>query len=414
VVRDVESGARVEEIEVDDPREGEVRVRLAASGVCGSDIHMLHGRSNAATFPMVLGHEGAGVVESVGPGVDGLAPGDHVVLALYGPCHACPSCAGGRFVHCSGESRVAAIFGRMADGSTRLRTTDGRPLHPMVGTGTLAEHAVVRAAQAVKVDDDLPLDLLCLAGCGVTTGLGAVLNIAEVAAGDTVAVVGCGGVGLNVVQGARIAGATTIVALDTNPAKLDLARRLGATHTLVPSLAPPPPAPPPDGGDRIAAPVRSRGAAQSGVEAGSTSQAGAGGAGSATSGGSGARSVADLVGEIVPGGVDFAFEVVGSPDLVAETFLATRPGGTCVMVGAMPPGATIPIDGRALFSDRRLRGCIGGNNVPAVDIPRITALHRQGRLDLDALVSARRPLDEVAMAIEETAQGAVARTVVVL
>ena len=367
VVRDVGSGARVEEIEVDDPHDGEVRVRLAASGVCGSDLHVLHGRSNAVTFPMVLGHEGAGVVESVGPGVEGLAPGDHVVLALYGPCHACPSCVRGRFVHCSGEARVAAIFGRMADGSTRLRSTDGQPLHPMVGTGTLAEYAVVRASQVVKVDDDLPLDVLCLAGCGVTTGLGAVFNIAEVATGDTVTVVGCGGVGLNVVQGTRIAGATTIVALDTNPAKLDLARRLGATHTLDPSA----------------------------------------GTGAGTGG------IAEVVGEIVPGGVDFAFEVVGSPDLGAEVFLATRPGGTCVMVSAMPPGATIPIDGRALFSDRRLRGCIGGNNVPAVDIPRITALYRQGRLDLDALVSARRPLDDVATAIEETGQGSVARSVVV-
>jgi len=353
-------------------------VRLVASGVCGSDIHVLHGRSNAVTFPMVLGHEGAGVVESVGPGVDGLAPGDHVVLALYGPCHACPSCARGRFVHCSGAARVAAIFGRMADGSTRLRTTDGQPLHPMVGTGTLAEHAVVRAAQVVKVDDDLPLDVLCLAGCGVTTGLGAVFNIAGVATGDTVAVVGCGGVGLNVVQGARIAGATAIVAVDTNPAKLDLARRLGATHTV----------------------DTSPGSVHGASLPGETSRT--------------QNGIAEMVGEIVPGGVDFAFEVVGSPELVADTFLATRPGGTCVMVSAMPPGATIPIDGRALFSDRRLRGCIGGNNVPAVDIPRITALHRQGRLDLDALVSARRPLDDVATAIDETARGAVARSVVVL
>ncbi|HEV7758347.1 MAG TPA: alcohol dehydrogenase catalytic domain-containing protein, partial [Acidimicrobiales bacterium] len=270
VVRDVASGARIEEIEVDDPRDGEVRVHLAASGVCGSDLHVLHGRSNAVTFPVVLGHEGAGTVESVGPGVEGLAPGDHIVLALYGPCHGCASCLRGRFVHCSGPARVAAIFGRMADGSTRLRADDdGAALHPMVGIGTLADYAVVRASQVVKIDDDLPLDVLCLAGCGVTTGLGAVFNIAEVATGDAVAVVGCGGVGLNVVQGARIAGATTIVALDTNPAKLDLARRLGATHTLDPT-------------------------------AGATT----------TDGG---RSIAAAVGEIVPGGVDVAFEVVGSP-----------------------------------------------------------------------------------------------------
>jgi S-(hydroxymethyl)glutathione dehydrogenase / alcohol dehydrogenase len=390
VVRDVATGARIEEVEVDDPRAGEVRVRLVASGVCGSDLHVLRGRSNAATFPLVLGHEGAGVVDAVGPGVEGLAEGDHVVVALYGPCHACPSCAAGRFVHCSGPARIQAIGGRMADGSTRVRAGGGEALHPMVGAGTLAEHTVTRAAQVVKVDADLPLDRLCLAGCGVTTGLGAVFNIARVAPGDTVAVVGCGGVGLNVVQGARIAGATTIVAVDTNPAKLALARRLGATHTLAPTGEPPTdPA-----GDRTTD---------------STGERRTDPTGDRTTG-----DLAVLVGEVVPGGVDVAFEAVGSPALVAETFLATRPGGTCVVVGSMPPGATIPIDGRALFADRRLRGCIGGNNVPAVDIPRIAALYRQGRLDLDALVSARRPLDDVATAIAETERGDVARSVVVL
>jgi len=358
VVRDVERGAAVEDVEVAAPQAGEVRVRLVASGICGSDLHVLHGRSNAATFPMVLGHEGAGVVEDVGPGVTTAAPGDHVVVALYGPCGSCPSCSRGRFVHCSDEGRMAAIGGRMADGSTRLRATvDGATLHPMVGAGTLADHAVVRASQVVKVDADLPLDLLCLAGCGVTTGLGAVFNVADVRPGASVAVVGCGGVGLNVVQAARIAGATTIVAVDDNPAKLHLAELLGATHT--------------------------------------------------------ATSVAEVAGR-VPGGVDVAFEVVGSPELVAEAFAATRPGGTCVVVGSLPPGATVPIPGRALFADRTLRGCIGGSNVPAVDIPRIAALYRQGRLDLDALVTVRHPFADVATALEEAASGAVARSVVVL
>ena len=199
-------------------------------------------------------------------------------------------------------------------------------------------------------------------GCGVTTGLGAVFNIARVSVGDTVAVIGCGGVGLNVVQGARIAGATTIVALDTNPRKLEMAARLGATHTVDPT-------------------------------------------------GAGIRAAVDGV---VPGGVDFAFEVVGSPDLMAETFTATRPGGTCVVVGSPPPGSTIPIDGRTLFSERRLVGCMGGSNVPARDIPRISALYRQGVLDLDALVTSRRPLEEFAAAVAETERGEVARSVLVM
>ena len=355
-------GATLEEVEVERPHAGEVLVRIAASGVCGSDLHVLHGRSPVAVFPLVLGHEGAGVVEEVGEGVVDVRPGDHVVLALYGPCSTCRHCRAGRFPLCDGPARVAAISGRMADGTTRVRTGAGETLYPFVGLGTLAGYAVVRQSQVVKIEPDLPLDLICLAGCGVTTGLGAVFNIAAVAPGDSVAVVGCGGVGLNVVQGARIAGATTIVALDTNPRKLELATRLGATHAVDPA-------------------------------------------------GVGVREAVDAV---VPGGTDFAFEVVGSPELTAEVFAATRPGGTCVMVGSPPAGSTIPIDGRLLFSERRLLGCTGGSNIPARDIPRIAALYRQGVLDLATLVSSRRPLEEYALAVAESERGEVARSVVVM
>jgi S-(hydroxymethyl)glutathione dehydrogenase/alcohol dehydrogenase len=362
VAREPNAALQLESIEVADPGPGEVLVRIAASGICGSDLHVMHGRSNAVTFPVVLGHEGAGVVQAIGPGVTTVQPGDRVVIALYAPCHECPSCLRGRFVLCTGTARVQAIFGKMADGSTRLRDRAGNPLHPMVGAGTLAEHTVVRAGQLVKVPADVPLDIACLAGCGVTTGLGAVFNIARVAPGDTVAVVGCGGVGLNVVQAARIAGATVIIAVDTNPVKLDLACRVGATHALVPGE-----------GGLVAA-----------IQA------------------------------VVPGGVDVAFEVVGSPELIASTFEATRAGGTCVMVGSPPPGATIPIDGRQLFNERRLVGCVGGSNVPARDIPRIVDLYRLGRLDLDVLVSARRSLNDFQTAIDETARGDVARSVVVM
>jgi S-(hydroxymethyl)glutathione dehydrogenase / alcohol dehydrogenase len=354
-----ESGPAIEDVEVEHPHAGEVLVRVAATGVCGSDLHVLHGTSPVAVLPLVLGHEGAGVVEEVGEGVVDVGPGDHVVLALYGPCGRCQYCRSGRFPLCDGAARVAAVSGRMEDGTTRVRASSGEALHPFCGLGTMAGYAVVREAQLVKVDPGIPLDLICLAGCGVTTGLGAVFNIARVAPGDSVAVVGCGGVGLNVVQGARIAGATTIIALDTNPRKLELAARLGATHTADPSVA----------GTRLA------------------------------------------VSAIVPGGVDIAFEVVGSPELVAETFTATRPGGTCVMVGSPPAGSTIPIDGRALFAERRLVGCTGGSNVPARDIPRIAALYHEGSLDLETLVTRRRPLEEFADAVADAERGEVARTV---
>jgi Zn-dependent alcohol dehydrogenase len=362
VVRTVEEGANLEEIEVDPPGPGEVLVRVAASGICGSDLHVVHGRSVIDAFPMLLGHEGAGVVEEVGGGVESVAPGDHVVLALYGPCGECASCRTGRFVLCDGTARVAAISGRMGDGSTRLRLADGGSLYPMVGIGSLGEVAVLRADQVVKIDPSIPLDVICLAGCGVTTGLGSVFNVADVRPGESVAVVGCGGVGLNVVQGARIAGATTIVAVDTNPLKLDLARRLGATHTIDPS----------------------------------------------------GSSIRDAVQSVAPRGVDVAFEVVGVPEIVAETFLATRTGGRCVMVGSPPAGQPIPLDGRALFNERRLLGTTGGSNVPARDIPRIAQLYQEGRLDLDTLVSARRPLADFAESIAETERGEVARSVVIL
>ena len=362
VVRSAAEGPRLCEIEVDDPRTGEVLVRVAASGICGSDLHVLHGRSVIDAFPMVLGHEGSGVVEAVGDGVIGLAAGDHVVLALYGPCGECGACRTGRFVLCDGLARVSAIGGRMADGSTRIRLVGGDTLYPMVGVGSLAEFAVLRSDQVVKIDRTIPMDLICLAGCGVTTGLGAVFNVADVRPGESVAVVGCGGVGLNVVQGAHIAGATTILAVDTNARKLDLALQLGATDAVDPS-----------------------------------------GAG-----------VVDAVRAVVPGGVDAAFEVVGVPQLVADAFLATRTGGRCVMVGSPPAGEPIPLDGRALFSERKLLGTTGGSNVPARDIPRIAALYQDGRLDLDTLVSTRRPLRDFAESIAETERGEVARSVVIM
>ncbi len=359
VLHHYEQGACLDDVDVEEPRPDEVLVRVVASGVCRSDLHVLHGRSPVAALPMVLGHEGAGIVEAVGAGVDALAAGDHVVLALYGPCGACASCRAGNPVHCDGPARTQAIFGRAADGSTRLHQ-GGEPVHPMVGVGSLAEYAVLRAAQTVKIDPAIPLELACLAGCGVTTGLGAVLNIARVPAGASVAVVGCGGVGLNVVQGAHLCGAHPIIAVDTNVEKLDLASDFGATHAVDASNA----------------------------------------------------SMHDAIAEIAPGGVDFAFEVVGDPDLVASTFELTRPGGTCVMVGSPPPGSRIPVDGRTLFAERRLVGCTGGSNVPARDIPRIMSLYRAGRLELDRLVSQRVALEEFQRAFDALERGEVARSVV--
>ena len=362
VLHEYEEPLAIEEVAVEAPRAGEVLVRLAASGVCRSDLHVQHGRSPVARLPMVLGHEGAGVVVEVGSGVVGLAVGDPVVIALYGPCGRCEDCRAGRLERCASETRRNNMFGLMPDGSTRL-SQGGKPVHPMVGAGTLAEYSLVREAQVVAIPPELPLELACLIGCGVTTGVGAVLNVARVAPGATVAVIGCGGVGLCVVQAARIAGAARIVAVDTQASKLELASDLGATEL---------------------APIATD------------------------------ESAAEAIRARVPAGVDFAFEVVGSPALVREALLATRPGGMAVMIGAPPLGAELILDARQLFTDRTLVGTVGGGNVPQRDIPRIAELWRSGRLELAKLVSQRLPLERVNEAFTALEEGQLARSVVVL
>jgi len=352
----------IEEVAVEEPRAGEVLVRIAASGVCGSDVHAWHGRSNVTkTFPIILGHEGAGVIEAAGPGVTGLARGDHVVIAMFGPCGRCDYCGTGQLEYCDGPSR-RSMYGEMPDGSTRL-SQDGAPIYPYVGVGSFGEYAVVRAEMVVKVKPDLPLDKLCIAACGVTTGLGAVFNVAQVTPGSSVLVVGCGGVGLNVVQGARIAGAAKIIAVDTNPAKLDLAADFGASHCLKATEDP----------AELDAAVR----------------------------------------QIAPKGVNYAFDVVGSPALIRQLLGLTAMGGTTVAVGVVPWATEIggPA-GLFLFGERKLTGVMGGSNRPVREIGRIVDLYEQGRLKLDELVGRTQTLDEIGAAIEGAVGGDWARTVI--
>jgi S-(hydroxymethyl)glutathione dehydrogenase/alcohol dehydrogenase len=350
----------LEELDIEAPYAGEALVRIAASGVCRSDLHALEGESPVSIPPLVLGHEGAGIIEEIGEGVVGLQPGDHVVIALYGPCGSCTECRAGDITNCWSETRTHNMYGRMPDGTTRL-SLGGRAISPMCGAGSLAELSVVREAQLIKIDPDIPLDLACLAGCGVTTGIGAALNIAQVTPGSCAAVIGCGGVGLNVIQGARIAGAARIIAVDTQRSKLDLASDLGATDCVL-------------------------------IESG--------------------ESITEAIKALVPSGVDYAFEVVGHTPLVTEAFDATRTGGTTVMVGAPAPGTKVTIDSRILFSDRKLLGCMGGGNIPARDIPRIMRHYQQGSLNLDKLVANRIPLDQVNDAFDALRTGDTVRTIV--
>ncbi|MEW1837642.1 alcohol dehydrogenase catalytic domain-containing protein [Nonomuraea angiospora] len=344
----------IREVEIADPGPGEVRVQIKASGVCGSDLKAIDGKSPVVSeLPFILGHESAGVVESVGAGVTGVRPGDHVIISMNGPCGRCRHCGAGRFHLCSGPVRLRTIMG----GAPRI-TLDGQETRRFIGIGSFAEYAVVTEAMCVKIAKDAPLDAMCLLACGVVTGVGAVMNVAEVPPGARVLVVGCGGVGLNVIQGAVLAGATTIIAADVAEQKLNLAERFGATHTLV------------------------------------------------------ADDLARQVDELVKGGVDYAFDATGAPGVLSTAFAATRSGGTTVMVGSPPQGRAVEVDPGLLFASRRLMGTQGGDAAPHRDLPMLAEQYLRGRLDLDGLISERLPLDRINDAVAHVREGSVARTVI--
>ncbi|MBB5778218.1 alcohol dehydrogenase catalytic domain-containing protein [Nonomuraea jabiensis] len=344
----------IREVEIADPGPGEVRVQIKASGVCGSDLKAIDGKSPVVReLPFILGHESAGVVESVGAGVTGVRPGDHVIISMNGPCGRCRHCGAGRFHLCSGPVRLQAIMG----GAPRI-TLDGRETRRFIGIGSFAEYAVVAEAMCVKIAKNAPLDAMCLLACGVVTGIGAVMNVAEVPPGARVLVVGCGGVGLNVIQGAVLAGATTIIAADVAEQKLKLAERFGATHTLV------------------------------------------------------ADDLPRQVDELVKGGVDYAFDATGAPGVLSRAFAATRSGGTTVMVGSPPQGQAVEVDPGLLFASRRLMGTQGGDAAPHRDLPMLAEQYLRGRLDLDGLISERLPLDRINDAVAHVREGSVARTVI--
>jgi S-(hydroxymethyl)glutathione dehydrogenase / alcohol dehydrogenase len=356
-----EPGRPVEILEVDlaPPREGEVLVRIAACGVCHSDLHVVDGHL-PEPLPLVLGHEAAGVVQETGPGVESLAPGDHVVLALVSSCGECEECRRGRPNFCKLGARMAAE-GTLADGTSRL-TLNGTPLHHFNSISSFAGHAVVPESAAVRIRRDVSLDGAALVGCSVLTGYGAVANTAGVEEGATVAVWGCGGVGANVVQGARLAGASRVVAVDTRPEKLELAERLGATAGVL------------------------------------------------------ARPNADTVrrvGHASGGGVDYAFEAIGRPDTIREAWDALRPGGTAVVIGLPPKGSKVTIDTWGFINEKSLKGCFLGSARIQEDVPTLVDLYAAGDLLLDDLVSDRISLAELPAAFDRLRAGDAVRQLVV-
>jgi S-(hydroxymethyl)glutathione dehydrogenase/alcohol dehydrogenase len=354
----VERNALVEvaDVTLDPPREGEVLVRMRATGVCHSDYSVVTGVM-PTELPCVLGHEGAGVVEVLGAGVSGLAPGDPVVLCWVLQCGSCFYCRAGQPHLCDVGARVNARF-RLPDGSTRLHRA-GADLQAFSGLGAMAERVVAPAAAVVRLPEDTAPESAALAGCAVITGVGAVLNTAAVTPGSRVAVFGCGGVGLNVIQGAALAGAEVIAAVDVQPSKLEFARTFGATHVVDASAQ-----------DPVAA-------------------------------------IRDLTGGR---GADYAFEAVGRKSSVEQAYAATRRGGTCVVIGIGSRRESASVNLFFLpMLDKRLCGCWFGGADVRRDLPRLLAYHRAGKLKLDELVTGTYRLEDVNQAFADLQAGVNAR-----
>jgi len=354
VLRGVGEPMVVEPIELEAPGPHDVRVRIAASGVCHSDLSVQNG-SLPFMFPTVLGHEGAGVVEAIGPAVTRVAPGDHVVLTWMPPCRGCFWCLAGQPMLC--ERGLAESLGGA------YATVGGTPLVRGLGTATFAEKTLVPEGEVIVVDRSVPLELAALVGCALSTGIGAVWHTARATPGSSVAVVGCGGVGLSVIQGARLAGASTIVAIDRVADKLETALALGATAVVDASKDNP-------------------------VEAVRTLTGGR--------------------------GADYGFEVVGRSDAIRDTYAMTRRGGTTVLVGAGSPSDPVSFSAFELFVDAKtLVGCVYGSTDPDRDFPTLVDLVRTGAIDAAGMVSRRICLDDVNEAFRAMEAGEVARSVIV-
>ncbi len=350
------------EIELDAPREGECLVRLAASGVCHTDAYTLSGRDPEGLFPVVLGHEGAGVVEEVGPGVRSLAAGDAVIPLYIPECRQCRYCTSGKTNLCV-AIRATQGKGLMPDGSSRL-SQRGRRIHHYMGTSTFATHTVVPEIALAKIRRDAPLDKVCLLGCGITTGIGAVQNTAKVTPGSSVAVFGLGGIGLSVIQGAVMAGAERIIGVDTNPKKFPLARQLGATDVLDAKAA----------GD-----------------------------------------IAAKIVDMTDGGVDYSFECIGNVDVMGQALACTARGwGVAVIIGVAGAGEEIHARPFLLVTGRRWLGTAFGGTRGRTEVPRLVDRYLAGRIKIDEMISQTLPLERINRAFELMHSGDAIRSVIEL
>ena len=350
----------VDEIELAGPKAGECLVRLTATGVCHTDAYTMSGRDPSGLFPCVLGHEGAGIVEEVGPGVTTLAPGDHVIPLYIPECRNCKFCLSGKTNLCNA---ILATQGKgvMPDGTSRL-SHKGKTLLHYMGTSTFAECTVVPEIALAKIRTDAPLDKVCLLGCGITTGIGAVLNTAKVHPGATVAVFGLGGIGVSVVQGAAMAGAGRIIGVDLNPKKYELARQFGATDFLNPGDAP---------------------------------------------------NVAEALVEMTEGGVDFAFECIGNVEVMNQALMSCHKGwGQCVIIGVAGAGEEIHVRPFLLVTGRTWRGTAFGGTRGRTQLPTYVDWTMQGRVKIDEYITHTMPLERINDAFDLMHRGESIRSVV--
>ncbi len=352
VLREVRKPLVIEDIQVSKPKPREVLIRTAAAGVCHSDLHFVEG-SYPYMLPTVLGHESAGIVEEVGSDVRYVKKGDHVITCLSAFCGDCRYCLTGRMSLCQSPD-----VQRDPGDDPRLSKGD-ETMNQFLNLSSYAEQMLVHEHALVKIREDMPLDRAALIGCGVTTGVGAVHNTAGVEPGSSVAVVGCGGVGLSCVNGAAITGAGRIIAVDKVPSKLELAKQFGATDLVNPA-----------DGDPVV-----------------------------------------QVRELTGGGVDYSFEAIGLKVTAEQCFRMLCAGGTATVIGMIPVGTMVEVHGVDFLAEKKLQGCTMGSNRFRVDMPRYIEFYLQGKLHLDEMVSQRLPLDQVNDALDALKQGEVARTV---
>jgi NDMA-dependent alcohol dehydrogenase len=357
VLNEINTPLKIDDVSLDDPQQNEVLVKIVATGVCHSDLHFMKGEMPQPT-PFVPGHEGAGIVEKVGPGVTTLQPGDHILLNIAFSCGKCPRCYEGRPTLCV-ENLPIQMMATLPGGATRLHRGD-QTLYHLFGLACFAEYAVVHERSAIKIREDAPFEVVCVLGCGVSTGIGASINTAGVKPGESIAVFGCGGVGLSAIMGAKLVGAGKIIAVDIVDKKLEKAKELGADYVINASQEEP----------------------------------------------------QVKVTELTGGGADYAIECIGSVNVMVQALGSIRTGGTCVVAGMAPLADTLSVAPFHFLLGKTITGSTQGDIVPQIDIPRFIDLFMAGKLPIDKLITKNYTLDQVNEAFEALEKGEAIKSVI--